>query len=308
MITKNDLFPIGIGTWGVGGFAEKDQTLDKNKQVDAIAYMFQKGMNYVEANLWYSQGYSAEILAEAFRKSGKNREEIFIVQAVYLKDNKLQDTEAEIDRLLKIFDTDYIDTLQYTQSAFLDYEFDEVCSMADKVVTAGKSRYTSITNENLELLKKYHQRFGDKLFSHEVCFNFEVRANEAEGTIEYAQNNGIVTAIYQPLRRNRTANRNWPILVELSKKYGITQNQVVLSWIISKGLLPLTKSENKAHIDEHLAAIGHKLDPSDIQKLNDFIPPGYKTLPIDWDKTGQGFRIDQVSNVFDEEYAKQISG
>ncbi len=27
MISKNDLFPIGIGTWGVGGFAEKDPYL-----------------------------------------------------------------------------------------------------------------------------------------------------------------------------------------------------------------------------------------------------------------------------------------
>ena len=307
MITKKDLFPIGIGTWGIGGLAKKDATVNRDKQVDALSYMFQQGMNYVEANMWYSQGYAVELLAEAFKKSGKRREDIFIVQAVYFKENKLQETELEIDRLLTLFNTDYIDTLQYTQSVFLDYEFDAVCSKVNDVLSSGKSRYTSITNENLPLRKKYHQRFGNKLFSHEVCFNFEVRINETEGTIQYAKDNDIVTAVYQPLRRNRTMKKNWPILSELAKKYTATQNQIILAWIVAKGLLPLTKSEDRTHIDEHIKAIELKIDPTDIQKLNEFSPHGYTYPKIDWDRTGEGVRIDQMSNIFDEDYDKQIS-
>ena len=68
----------------------------------------------------------------------------------------------------------------------------------------------------------------------------------------------------------------------------------------------MTKSETISHIDEHVEAIDCKLDTTDIQKLNEFVPPGYKPPPIDWNKTGNGFRIDQISNVFDEEYDKQL--
>lgn len=306
MITKNDLFPLGVGTWGIGGLADRDTTIDKPKQVNALKYMLQRGMNYVEANLWYSQGYALEILAEAYRTSGIKRENLFLVQAVYLKDQTLQDVEKEIDKLLKLFDTDYIDSLQFTQSTFLSFKFEDICSVVDKILTSKKARFTSITNENLPLLKQYHERFGNKLFSHEVCYNFEIRTNETDGTTKYAQDNDILTVLYQPLRRNRTANRNWPLLVELSKKYGITQNQVIISWLLTKGFLPLIKTESVAHIDENLEAIKHELDAGDIQRLNDFVAPGYTPLPIDWDKTGNGFRIDQVSNVFDEEYDKQI--
>lgn len=166
-------------------------------------------------------------------------------------------------------------------------------------------RFTSITNENLELLKNYHKIFGGKLFSHEVCFNFEVRENEKLGMIPYANENNIKTILYQPLRRNRTAQRNWSILVELSKKYNATQNQIILAWLMSRGYLPLTKSEEINHIDEHIDAINIKLDKVDIDKLNNFEVSNYISPKIDWDKSGEGIDVSQLSNVFDEEYDRQ---
>ncbi|MFC1790809.1 hypothetical protein ACFLZP_05010 [Patescibacteria group bacterium] len=48
MVKKSALFPIGIGTWGVGGFAQKDPQVDRKKQQEAIVYMFNSGMNFVE--------------------------------------------------------------------------------------------------------------------------------------------------------------------------------------------------------------------------------------------------------------------
>lgn len=300
MINKSDLSKIGIGTWGIGGFEKRDLSIDKNKQVEALVHMFQKGMNFVESNMWYSEGYALEILAEALKKSGKRREEIFICQAIYLKNGELKDTEAEVDNLLKLFKTDYIDSLQFTQSTFLQYNFEDICHTIGGIIDKGKSRFTSITNENLDLLKKYHQKFGDKLFSHEVCYSIEIRANEEEGTIEYAKENNIVNVVYQPLRRNKTAMRNWPILVELAKKYSATQNQIILAWIVSKGFVPLTKSENITHIDEHLAALNLKLEQKDIENLNNFVPENYRKPKVDWNRTGDGIRVFQLSDAFEE--------
>lgn len=307
MINKSDIFPIGVGTWGLGGFAIKDEAVDKKKQIEALVYMFNQGLNYIELNLWNAQGYAAEIVAEALALSDKNREDIFIVQAVYLYDSKLSELEGEVSRLLKLFKTDYIDSLQLTQSVFLDYEFESICTLVEGLITQGVTRFTSITNENLDLLRRYCERFGEKLFSHEVCYNFEIRENEKEGLIEYAQQHDIVTAVYQPLRRNRTARRNWPLLIELADKYQVTQNQIILSWLLAKGLLPLTKSDNIDHINEHLAAINLKLDDLDINKLNTFLPPSYRAPKIDWAKTGEGVRVDQLSNVFDEDYNQQLA-
>ena len=85
-IKKEDLFPIGIGMWGIGGYMERDNSIDEAKQIDAIAYMLDRGMNFAEANMWYSDGYSVEILAKALKKSSKKRSDLFICQAIYLKE------------------------------------------------------------------------------------------------------------------------------------------------------------------------------------------------------------------------------
>ena len=95
MVNKKDLSKIGIGTWGIGGFAEKNPQNDDEKQIKSLAYMLNNGLNFVEANMWYSQGKSAELLATALKNSNKKREDIFICQAVYIKDGNFENAERE---------------------------------------------------------------------------------------------------------------------------------------------------------------------------------------------------------------------
>jgi len=300
------LFPIGIGSWGLGGFMTRDESIDKTKQVNAVAYMLNKGMNFIEVNMFYSEGYSVEILAEAVKKSGKSRSDIVLCQAIYLKNGKdLSSSKKEVQQVMEHFETDYIDTLQFSMGSFNINTFDEITEWIDSLLIEKKIHFTSITNENLEFLQKYSQKYKNKLFSHEVPYNFEVRTAEKLGIISYAKKQGIQTVIYQPLRRNRTAQRNWDILVELSKKYNKTQNQILFNWINSKGFLILTKSETISHIDDHLEAINFELDSQDIERLNTFVIPNYMEPEVDWNKTGVGVNIAQMSNVFDDEFNKQ---
>lgn len=302
------IFPLGIGTWGIGGLVERDNSIDEGKQTDALAYMFSNGMNFAEANMWYSQGYSAEILARGLARSNQKRESIFICQAIYLKENKdLKSSIKELDQVLELFGSDYIDSLQFSAGSFDIASFAEITEWIDLLLSKKKIRYTSITNEDLGLLKKYHQKYNDHLFSHEVAYNFEARVNEELGIIPYATEHNIKTVVYQPLRRNRTAQRNWSPLVHLASQYKKTQNQIILSWIHSKGYLALTKSETIAHIDEHLEAMQFEMKPEDLELLNSFHIPGYRHPEIDWHKTGAGVSIDQLSNIFDEEYDRQQS-
>jgi aryl-alcohol dehydrogenase-like predicted oxidoreductase len=68
---KNEkLFPIGIGTWGIGGFAERDPQNDDEKQVKALKYKIQEGMNYVDICYWNSEGKAAELTAQAYKNVG----------------------------------------------------------------------------------------------------------------------------------------------------------------------------------------------------------------------------------------------
>lgn len=303
MIDVNNISKIGIGTWGIGGFLEPDSSVDEKKQTDAIAYMLSKGLNFVEANMLYSAGKSVEILGNAIKQSDVQRKDLFVCAAIYLKGTKtLNEAQGELDSILSLLNTSYVDSLQFNMTSFSISNFDEITQWIDELLASRKIRFTSITNENLPLLKKYKEKYGNKLFSHEVVFNFEVRANEELGIIDYAHENNIKTVVYQPLRRNRTATHNWKPVVKLAEKYGKTQNQILLNWIISKGYLPLTKSENIDHINEHLEALNFVIDDLDIQLLNNFKIPNYAQPDIAWSTNSPGVRIDQLSNVFEDHY------
>jgi len=95
MVNKKDLSKIGIGTWGIGGFADINPDNNDEKQIEALKYMLDSGFNFVEVNLWYSKGKSVELLAEALRRSNKKREDIFICQAVYIKNGDFETAKRE---------------------------------------------------------------------------------------------------------------------------------------------------------------------------------------------------------------------
>ena len=137
----------------------------------------------------------------------------------------------------------------------------------------------------------------------ELCYDFEIRENEDLGILGYGLENRIINVPYQPLRRNRTAKRNWPLLKELSQKYGKTQNQIIINWLTARGLHPLVKSETIAHIDENLAALEFKMEKDDLEKLTEFRVPGYQSPGVDWFMKGKkGVFIHALPNIFDENY------
>ncbi len=305
MILKKDLSKIGIGTWGIGGFAEKNPENDDQKQIDALVYVFQNGLNYLDLNLWYAQGYSVELVREAFKSSGVKRDDLFITQKFYpFSINSIDDAKKELEKLMNLFATNYIDSAEITTTLYDKLKFSGVVEFVKYALQNG-CRYTNITNASLDQLKQYHEEFGDKLFASEVGFNFEIRENVDNGVIPFAEKNDILSVIYQPLRRNRTALRNWPLLIELATKYQMSQNQILLNWISSKGYLPITKAGNVEHVKEAVESLAFKIEQDDIDRLNNFKLDHYKSPKVFYTTEGDGVRIDQLSNVFDEEYDKQ---
>lgn len=303
MLEVQSLSKLGIGGWGIGGFATPDPDNNDGEQVNAITYALKRGLNVIDVSYLNAEGKSPELIKEAIVKSGLKRDDLFLALVVYdYKNPTLADFEREIQKFFDLFKTHYVDTLQIQVSALHRYGFDEVTSLIDRYLSSGKARFTSLTNANLEQLQKFHSKFGNRMFSQEVHYSFEVRDNEYLGILDYADNHGIKNVIYQPLRRNRTAQRNWPLLVDLAKKYNKTQNQIILNWIVSKGYLPLNKSQNTGHVDENITALDFKLEPADIKAMNDFRVPNYKMQEIDWYVEGTGPTIFSLPNSFDEVY------
>jgi diketogulonate reductase-like aldo/keto reductase len=301
-IRNEKLFPIGIGTWGIGGFADQDPEVDEDKQLKALVYMLNNGFNFVDVCYWNSQGRAAELTAQAIEQAEVDRKDLFLVNSMYhYRYDSLAEFAEEMDVVLDLFAIDHVDTVQFLLPAFSQWGEDNCFKLLHSFLEQKKTRYVSISNADLQFLKKMKKEFGDKFFSHEVQINYEIRANADAEIIDYADQHDLLNVVYQPLRRNRTAQRNWPLLVELAEKYGKTQNQIIMNWHVSSGRLPITKSETISYIDQHLQALEFDLEKEDLARIDAFRPKGFNP-DIDWQRTGDGVRIDQLSNIFDEQY------
>jgi hypothetical protein len=60
------------------------------------------------------------------------------------------------------------------------------------------------------------------------------------------------------------------------------------------------------HIQEHLDALHFTMSREDYNDMDNY-HISYTQPPIDWEGRGNGYKIDQLSNIFDQEYDRQHS-
>ena len=303
MITsKEQLFPLEIGTYGLGATREEirqdvvTSSTPQTHDVEALRFAFESGMNYIETSYIYAGGQTMRFLADFFKQIP--REKIFITVKIEKFVEKPSDIETQFDKYLSMLGIDHADAILLHSPSVSKIPLEEAYGELNKQVAKGKARFLSASNVSIDDLKLLTETCGYKLFGIEELFNLECKINEDVGIIQYCKDHNIAFACYQPLRRNRTANRNYPVLVELSKKYGKTQNQVLLNWIINeKGLMPMVKTSNMIHTKENLEALTFKVEPEDMKRLNEFRSAEFDSIKVDWKDEG-GISIYKLANQF----------
>ncbi|MCL2229311.1 MAG: aldo/keto reductase [Firmicutes bacterium] len=267
LTTKNGdkVFPIAIGTWTINNSTRAEN-------IEAILYNISKGGNLIEANATnhYSGGESFDVCVQALKQV--DRDKIFIT-AVLMEANNEDDIDKNLEIYLSKLGTDYVDCISWgTTLDNLGLPIERYLAKMNQLKKQGKTRFVGISNISPEDYKKYGP------FDYfEGLYNFECRINEDNGLLSMSEN----FFAYQPLRRNRTAKMNYPILVELSKKYDKTQNQIILNWLLKhKKIKVLLKAANKQHIDENFDSLGFDMSPKDYTAMDNFRSEFFDNLQV----------------------------
>lgn len=291
MITKQTIFPIAIGTYGLGAprtesWEDKnDKSYDDSKDLESLMRSFESGMNYIDTSYIYAGGQTMQFLKKFFKLIP--RDKIFIaVKIEKFVESKL-DIESQINKYLQLMGLDFADSILLHVPIATKLPLDETYYEMSKFVQKGLSKHLSVSNLSLNQLKLLVEKGKFDIFSFEGLYNLECKINEDIGIIQYCKDHDIAFICYQPLRRNRTANKNYPLLVELSNKYNKTQNQIILNWIIKeKKLIAMIKAGNEAHLKENLGALKFDIDKEDLKKLNEFRNKEFDNIEVDWEDKG----------------------
>lgn len=298
MQTKSgkQVFPVGIGTWGVAGFLHYDESADTKRQLQALTYMHSKGMNYIDCSLKYADGEALKVIAKFLDSVG--RESVFVSVKLEQYIEKPEDIQTQIDIYKKVLNTDYLDQVQLHAPSFTRLTIRETYNEMAKFVDNGQVDHLGASNFNVAQIEEAVHGAGRNLLTHESLFNFSFRQNEDAGILAHCHERGIKFIAYQPLHRTKTTDSNFELLVKLAEKYGKTQSQIILNWLTHKGIMPLVRSDNISHIDEDLAALNFAMNDADYAAIDEFRIKEIVDTPVDWSDSGLGTPIYQLANLF----------
>lgn len=287
MLNENKINPIGIGTY-------KLDLENKTKTLEALLYSVENGQNFMSTSLLYGNYSVVNFLYDFFKKV--NKDDIFLTCHLEPYIEKKEDVEKQLDEYLTRMNIDYVDALQVHMSYASKIPLLETYEEIDKLVKKGKVRYISASNTSFEQLKQLVENFN--LYSFEGVYNLECKYYENSGILDFCKENDIKFVCYQALRRNNIAKMNYPFLVQMSKKYNKTQNQILLNWLIKeKGLNTIIKTNTIKNIDSNLGSLDFTIEPKDVETLNNFQDERFNSIEIDWKNQG-GITIDKLASQF----------
>lgn len=299
-MNKENIFPLAIGTYGLG--ADRSELWDDNKseltineeEMNALIYSYEQGQNYIETSYIYVGGQTMKFISEFLKRVDRNK--LFITVKIENFIEKVEDVEEQLDKYLNILGITYADSILLHTPKASKISLKDSYNELKRLVSIGKSRYISASNLNIDQLKMIVEELDIDLFSFEGLYNLECKQNEDVGILDYCKKHNILFINYQPFRRNRTANHNYPLLVELANKYGKTQNQILLNYYSKeKRIIPITKANKVEHIKLNLEALNFTMEKEDYERLNSFRCREFDELKVDWQDNG-GIPIYKFAN------------
>ena len=273
-------FPsIGFGPGGVG-YSPKMQKQKKGiasfvlKGVDRFLYRPFVKMKYVNSVsnafkigyrlLDYSSAYGdGKLIGKAIKKSGINREELFITTRVSNFAQREKKVREEFLSFLHNAGFEYVDLLQFHWPV-TDLYLDTWREM-EKLKDEGFVKYLGVANchqhhlEEIFKICKYRPEIGQ----------FEIHPLFTQKPlIQYYKDNGIIVEAYTPIARYDDRLVRLPLLRNLERKYGKTFIQIILRWHIQNGVIPLVRTLSSEHQKENFDIFDFELSDEDMKLID----------------------------------------
>ena len=262
---------LGLGTWQMGGRLERGTAHDK-EEIEALKTGIQLGLTHIDTAELYGEGHTEELVAQAIKQSKVARKDLFITSKVMQQHLHYDDVIIACKKSLERLHTDYLD-LYLVHFPNSQIPITETMRAMNYLVDNNMVRMIGVSNFSVAELQEAQKYSKHKIVANQIEYSLLARdagkymkRMESE-IIPYCEQHGIKVVAWRPLAYGVLAKPGFPILDALAKKYGKTQGQIALNWIISKNMLVLVKATKTEHIKENIGAMGWRLSEDDIVAL-----------------------------------------
>ena len=206
--------------------------------------------------------FNEKEVGDAIKECGVKREELFITSKVWIDNYGYENCRKSVEESLKKLQTDYID-LMLLHQPFADY-YGAYRALED-LYHEGKIRAIGVSNF-------YPDRIADIcLFGRKVIpavNQIETNPiNQRTYDQEIMEKYGVKQEAWAPFGEGRNNMFTNPTLVEIGKKYNKSAAQVILRWLIQRGVIVVCKSTYLKRIQENFNVFDFKLSKDDMDKI-----------------------------------------
>lgn len=240
---------LGFGVFQIPDLKECEQAV-----LDAI----DSGYRLIDTAAAY---HNEEAVGAAIKKSGVAREKLFITSKLWVSDASYECAKKGIETSLNKLGLDYIDLY------LLHQPYGDVIGAwkaLEEAYHAGKIRAIGVSNFYADQLKNLILTCDVKPVINQIEVNpwyqqkQEIKLNQAED---------VRVEAWAPFAEGKHNIFQNEVLAEIGQKYGKANSQVILRWLMQRGIVVIPKSVHKNRMEENFDVFDFELSDEDMQTI-----------------------------------------
>jgi 2,5-diketo-D-gluconate reductase A len=240
---------LGFGVFQIADPAECERSV-----VDAI----EVGYTHIDTAASYM---NEEAVGRGIKQSGVAREKLFITTKLWIQSAGYESTLKAFERSLKRLQMDYVD-LYLIHQPFGDV-YGEWRAM-EELYGQGKIKAIGVSNFQPD-------RIMDLMIHNKItpAVN-QIEVNPFQQQIDnqkFLQDNSVEIEAWAPFAEGKNNIFQNELLLSIAGKYNKSVAQVILRWVLQRGIIALAKSTRKERMIENINVFDFELSAEDVAAI-----------------------------------------
>jgi diketogulonate reductase-like aldo/keto reductase len=245
---------VEIPMLGFGVFQITDPAECEMCVVDAI----QTGYTHIDTAASYQ---NEAAVGRGIKKSGVDREKLFITTKLWIQSDGYENTKKAFENSLRKLQLEYID-LYLIHQPFGDV-YGEWRAM-EELYQQGKIRAIGVSNF-------YPDRIMDLMIHNKItpAVN-QIEVNPFHQQIEtqkFLEENRVMVEAWAPFAEGKNNVFQNELLQSIAAKHNKSVAQVILRWLIQRGIIALAKTTRKERMIENISVFDFELSTEDLASI-----------------------------------------
>lgn len=245
---------VEMPTLGFGVF----QVPDLSQAEKAVSEALETGYRLIDTAAAYQ---NEAAVGKAIKNSSVNREDVFVTSKLWVSDFSYEGAKRGIDTSLEKLGLDYMD-LYLLHQPYGDTM--GAWRALQEAYKAGKIRAIGVSNFYADQLKNLELTMPIKPALNQIEVN---PWYQQDSEVKFAQGEDIRVEAWAPFAEGKHDIFNNEVLKRIADKYNKTTGQVILRWLLQRGITVIPKSVHQNRMAENIDVFDFELADNDMKKI-----------------------------------------